>query len=90
MWTKRHSQNAVAAKARLRMERAQRQIVEATGYARHPRPTPDFVITIRARTGERAQISASRWHKQFLTGEGIKSVRQISRGIEMLLRHLAL
>lgn len=89
-WTKRHSQNAVAAKARQRKLRAEAKLTAHAGYVPHPRPTADFVITIRARTGERTQISATRWQQQFLTGDGIKSARQISRGIEMLLRHLAL
>lgn len=52
-----------------------------------PRPRPDFTISIRSRSGDRVQITATRFGKRILTGEGWKSARQISRGIEALLRH---
>ena len=87
-WTKAHSKNAVAAKARLRIERSEAGPEYAT--AKMPpmrRLVPDFTINIRSRSGERVQITATRWGKQFITGEGVVSARKIARGIEMLLRH---
>ncbi len=92
VWTKRHSRNAVAAKARKRIERATANWPDEPKFV-PPKPghfVPDFTINIRARTGERLQITATRFGKSFLTGEGTKSARSIARGIEILLRNLAL
>lgn len=91
-WTKAHSRNAVAAKARLRIARALAagEPPAATPTSKLPKLVPDFTINIRTRTGERVQITATRWNRQFITGDGIKSARQISRGIELLLRHFTL
>ncbi len=91
-WTYKHSLNAVAAKRRLRIQRAKestsRLVAEFKAYKpiKLPKLSPDFIINIRAKTGERVQITATRWGKQFITGDGIKSARQIGRGIELLLR----
>jgi hypothetical protein len=87
--TKRHSQNAVAGRARLRTERAQHAPDPPAGKVPVPRrPKADFIIRIEAKSGERVQISLVRWGKRFLTPNGFKSARQISRGIEMLIRYI--
>ena len=88
-WTKQHSKNAVAAKERLRQQRDAAPWTEEPRYVapKLGRFVPDFTINIRTRRGDRMQITATRYGKQMLTGEGIKSVRQITRGIEALLRH---
>lgn len=88
-WTKQHSQNAVEAKRRLRILRATQEPEPQPDWKmpKLPRHVPDFTITIRTRRGDRCQITATRYGKQMLTGDGIKSVRQIARGIEALLRH---
>ena len=52
-----------------------------------PKLIPDFTINIRTRKGDRLKITATRWHKQFITGDGIKSARQITRGEECILSH---
>ena len=98
-WTKQHSKNAVAAKARLRRERFEaaaaalnHELREFRAHAAPPhfRAEPDFKITIEARGGERTRIFITRIGKKFLTTDGFKSARQIARGIEMLLRHCSL
>ena len=91
-WTKRHSLSAVAAKARLRIERANAEWPDEPKWVAPKRGkfVPDFTINIRARTGARVKITATRFGKSFLTGEGIKSARAISRGIEILIRNLDL
>ncbi len=86
-WTQQHSRNAVAAKARLRMERAADPEVGFATKVFTPRPRPDFTINIRSRSGERAQITVTRIGKRFLTSSGWRSARSIGRGIETLLRH---
>jgi hypothetical protein len=88
-WTKQHSKNAVAAKARIRMERANLPIADDPEWKTYTskRLTPDFTINIRSRSGGRVQITATRFGKQFITDDGLKSSRAIGRGIEMLLRH---
>lgn len=88
-WTKQHSQNAVAAKHRLRIIRAQQEPEPETNWSapKLTRHVPDFTINIRTRRGDRCQITATRFGKQLITGDGIKSVRQVARGIEMMLRH---
>ena len=91
-WTKQHIKNAVAAKARLRMKRANAEWPDEPKYVdpKLGRFVPDFTINIRTKNGERCQITATRFGKQMLTGDGIKSVREISRGIEVLLKNLSL
>ena len=88
-WTKQHSKNAVASKERLRQQRSTASWPDKPRYkeAKLGRFIPDFTINIRTRRGDRLKITATRYGKQMLTGEGIKSVRQITRGIEALLRH---
>ena len=87
-WTKRHSANAVAAKLRLRIARGESELQpEARGSVYTPRrPRPDFVIQIRSKSGDRVQMSLHRFGKRFITSQGIKSAREISRGIEALIR----
>jgi hypothetical protein len=73
------------------MERAAAELLDEPAVkGRLPRCSPDFVINIRSRSGERVQISATRFGKQFITGDGLKPARSISRGIEMLIRNLDL
>jgi hypothetical protein len=91
-WTKQHSLNAVAARERRRIERANAQWPDEPKWEA-PKPgkfAPDFTINIRAKSGDRVQLTASRFGKSFLTGEGIRSAREISRGIEVLIREMAL
>jgi hypothetical protein len=83
----RHSHNAVAKRARRRMERAAREWDEGNRSAPVPRrPAADFILTIRSRSGDRVQVSATRVGKQLLTADGLVSARQLARGIEHLLR----
>lgn len=90
-WTKRHSRNAIAAKSKLRLQRAKEDYnYEPQLGVKPPKLIPDFTINIRTRKGDRLKITATRWHKQFITGDGIKSARQITRGIEVLIRNMAL
>jgi hypothetical protein len=85
-WTKRHSQNAVAAKARLRIARANSEPDEIpTGFYTPRRPAADFIISIKSNRGERLQVSAWRLNGRVILSEGIKSVRQLCRGIELLI-----
>lgn len=58
----------------------------AARLAARPRAAPDFTINIRSASGARVQITVTRWGSKLITGEGVKSARAISRGIEMLLR----
>jgi hypothetical protein len=69
------------------MERANADWNEPKRYVPVPRLAPDFTINIRSRSGDRLQITATRFGKQLITGEGIRSARSIGRGIEILLRH---
>lgn len=85
-WTKRHSQNAVAAKARLRLARANAGApAEGQTLVRLPRKAkPDFIIRIEDRFGERMQVSVWRTGGRVWTGSG-QSARQFCRGLEQLL-----
>lgn len=91
-WTKRHSQNAVAAKARLRIARANAEpVLPSVGRCYKPRRTAaDFIITIKSKRGERLQVSVWRFNGMVILSEGIKSVRQLCRGIELLITKSAL
>lgn len=85
-WTKRHSQNAVAAKERKRMERANAEPV----FDRRRVPVPrkakaDFIIRIEDRFGERVQVSAWRFMGRVRVGPEGQSARQFCRGLEHLL-----
>ena len=52
----------------------------------HPsRPTADFTITIKSKRGERLQVSAWRFNGRVLLSDGVKSVRQFCRGLELLI-----
>ena len=89
--TQRHSRNAVAAKARLRLQRGAAGVEDSPrGRVFTPRPTPpDFVINIRARRGDRLQISVWRGPGGLLTADGPTSARKLARGLEALLREAA-
>ena len=86
-WTKQHSNNAVAAKARLRIARADSEPdVDTLNKCYHPRkPAADFIVTVKSKHGDRLQVSAWRFGKQIILSEGVKSVRQLCRGIEHLI-----
>lgn len=85
-WTKRHSQNAVAAKARLRIARANTKLELSDGKCFKPRiPAADFIITIKSNRGERLQVSAWRFNGRVMLSDGVKSVRQFCRGLELLI-----
>lgn len=83
-WTKRHSQNAVAAKARKRTADDEIEI-EPPRRVYHPRRIkPDFTVRIEDRFGSRVQISVVRCFGRVMTSDG-QSARQFCRGLEQLL-----
>lgn len=89
-WTKAHSQKAIAAKARLRMQRA-KALPPAAGSVVFcakcikPRPAkPDFILRLEDRFGERLQISIHRYNGKVILPGGM-SVRQLCRGLEQLI-----
>lgn len=83
-WTKRHSQNAVAAKARRRLQSQPMEVGFAAKVSR-PRPAkPDFILRLEDRFGARLQISIHRYHGRVFIPGGL-SVRQLCRGLEHLL-----
>lgn len=85
MWTKQHSRNAVAAKERKRIERAEAEPVIDRRRVTVPRKSKaDFIIRIEDRFGERVQVSAVRYLGRVHLSTG-QSVRQFCRGIEQLL-----
>ncbi len=87
LWTKQHSQNAVAAKARKRM--AEPVIDESTGTPYKPRKAkPDFIIRIEDRFGERIQMTINRYNGKVITSTG-QSARQLCRGIKQLITKAA-
>ena len=88
-WNKRHSQNAVAAKARKRMERsleaAAREDARPTGKVQATRAAkPAFTIRIESDRGERMQVAVHRQFGRVRTSDG-QSARQFCRGLEQLL-----
>lgn len=85
-WTKRHSQNAVAARSRLRIARATAppDFKPARNVFTPRRPKPDFIIRIESRRGERLQVSVNRFMGRVRTSDG-QSARQFCRGLEQLL-----
>ena len=84
-WTKRHSQNAVAARARKRIGRVNAEPVLDRRRVPAPRqPKADFIIRIQDRFGERIQVSVTRIYGKVVTSTG-QSARQLCRGIEQLL-----
>lgn len=85
-WTKQRSLRAHAAKERLRLERAVADPEIPDGRCPIPRrPKPDFTIRIESKRGERIQVSAWRFYNRVIFSDGVKSVRQLCRGIEHLL-----
>lgn len=90
VWTKLRSARAVAARARRRLARAAAPPDGSSVRVFTPRrPAADFIIRISTCRGDRIQISLTRFGRRFLTADGPRSARQISRGIEMLLLHSA-
>lgn len=86
MWTKQHSRNAVAAKERLRIARANSEPEWKPSKCPVPRrAAADFIITIKSKRGERLQVSAWRYNGRVILSEGIKSARQLCRGLELLI-----
>lgn len=85
-WTKRHSQNAVAAKARRRIEQAtaELEIDPPTATFRPRRLMPDFIIHIKSQRGERLQVAVHRFMGRVRTTDG-QSAREFCRGLEQLL-----
>lgn len=85
-WNKKHSQNAVAAKERLRLERALAEPdYNPPRKVRLPRKAkPDFIIRIESARGERMQIAIHRFFGRVRTSDG-QSARQFCRGLEQLL-----
>ena len=45
---------------------------------------PDFVLRIESSRGERMQIAIRRYMGRVMISEGVKSVRQLCRGLENL------
>ena len=90
-WTKQHSRNAVAEKERLRLARANAEPMdEKPRRVFTPRlGKPDFILRIESKRGERMQISVRRYYGKVLISDGIKSVRQLCRGIELLITQSA-
>jgi hypothetical protein len=85
-WTKQHSKNAVAAKERIRMERALAEPeIEPTRKLRMVRKArPDFIIRIESARGERLQVAIHRFFGRVRTSDG-QSAREFCRGLEHLL-----
>ena len=86
-WTKRHSQNAVAAKARKRMRilpEPAGSVVFAGKVFRPRKRKPDFILRLEDRFGDRLQISIHRSMGRVQI-EGGLSVRQLCRGLEQLI-----
>jgi hypothetical protein len=85
MWTKQHSKNAVAAKNRKRIERANAEpAIDRRRIASPRKAKADFIIRIEDRFGERVQVSAFRFMGRVHLSTG-QSVRQFCRGLEQLL-----
>lgn len=84
-WTKAHSRNAVAKKARLRIERAKMPTEDVGEFNVKTRASkPDLIIRIEDRFGQRIKIPIHRISgKVYLTG--YISVRQLCRGLEHLI-----
>ena len=72
---------------RKRIERGEADsLTEPRRYVPHPRLKPDFTIRIESKSGDRVQFSVTRFGKSFITPDGSKSAREISRGVENLIR----
>lgn len=85
-WTKRHSKNAVAATARLRLERweaVERFSEPGEKFHLGKRVKPDFTIRIESARGERLQVSIHRFFGRVRTSDG-QSAREFCRGLEQL------
>ena len=84
-WTKKHSKNAVAAKERKRLERANADVIDFAYRGPSPRKAKaDFIFRIEDRFGERIQVSAFRFMGRVHLSTG-QSVRSFCRGLEHLL-----
>jgi hypothetical protein len=84
-WTKQHSKNAVAAKAKLRIARAESEpeFVRSENVFATTRSNPDFIVRIESAGGERMQTSIHRLFGRVRTSDG-QSARQFCRGLEQL------
>ena len=61
-------------------------VLEKPGRVFRPRlGKPDFILRIESKRGERLQFSVRRYHGRVFISGGIKSVRQLCRGIELLI-----
>lgn len=85
-WTRERSIRANAAKERLRIQRAQTEPEIDRVQCPIPRkPAADFIVTVKSKTGERVQVSVWRFYNRCVISGGIKSVRQLCRGLEQLI-----
>lgn len=85
-WSKQRSLRAHAAKERLRIKRAQAELEIDRVKCQIPRrPAADFTVTVRAKNGERVQVSIWRFCNRYIISDDIKSVRQLCRGLEQLI-----
>lgn len=85
-WTRTRSLRAHAAKERLRIQRAESEPeIDCVKCPVPRKPAADFTIQIRSRTGERIQVSIWRFYNRCVISDGIKSVRQLCRGLEQLI-----
>lgn len=83
-WNKRDAQLAVAARERLRIQRAEHPTAEPRRYVPRPRTRADFIIHITSRRGERLQVAVHRLFGRVRTSDG-QSAREFCRGLEQLL-----
>jgi hypothetical protein len=86
------SRNAIRAKARLRIERAESVLTGGfTGDAVNVRPAkPTWRINIERHDGQRIQISAIAIHGKLLHGDTLETGKQLGRRIGVLLQEGAL
>lgn len=90
-WTRERSIRANTAKERLRIQRAQAEPEIDRVKCPVPRkPAADFTITVKAKSGERVQVSVWRFYNRCIISDGIKSVRQLCRGLEQLITKSAI
>lgn len=85
-WTRERALRAVAAKERLRIERANVEIdCTPVNLPRIRAARPDFKISIESKRGERLQISIWRSGRGIFTNCGIDSARRLCRGLELMI-----
>lgn len=91
-WTKKHSRNAVAARARRRIERGEAATeAQRPRNVRRPRGRARFWISIRDRKiGDSMTLSLSElpWPGRFVDSRGQQlSTAQICRAVKTILNH---